>query len=106
MNPPAGSTLPTVTALTGLGEPNSQVTVTLDGMVVGTALTDWNGRWTVTLANPPADGNRSVTAVGDRHGRQPEARLGRSRRSPSEAMCLWSWPSPRPTVPRCPLTRP
>ncbi len=68
-NPPAGSTLPTVTSLTGTSEPNSTVTVTLDGVVVGSALTDSNGNWTVTLSNPPVNGEHTVTAVAtDRAG--------------------------------------
>ncbi|HYH96383.1 Ig-like domain-containing protein, partial [Hyalangium sp.] len=49
--------------LSGTAEPNSTVTVTLNGNNLGTATTDATGNWTLTPATPLADGPYTAVAT-------------------------------------------
>ncbi|MDX2009130.1 MAG: Ig-like domain-containing protein [Myxococcaceae bacterium] len=50
-------------AITGTGEPNATVTVTLNGAVAGTALVDGAGQWTFTPTMPLTPGPNTVSAT-------------------------------------------
>ncbi|POP41210.1 hypothetical protein CHU33_23865 [Superficieibacter electus] len=47
--------------LTGTGEPGATVTIYNNGSAIGTALTDGDGNWTFTPADPLPEGENSVT---------------------------------------------
>jgi len=49
--------------ITGTAEPNSTVTVTIDGVVVGTTTADATGTWTFTPSSPLTEGPHTVTAT-------------------------------------------
>ncbi|MFC5347462.1 beta strand repeat-containing protein, partial [Azospirillum lipoferum] len=55
--------------LTGTADPNSTVTVIVDGVTLGTATTGSDGRWSFAVPTPLADGSHSVvTTATDRAG--------------------------------------
>ncbi|WP_199237381.1 Ig-like domain-containing protein, partial [Azospirillum sp. TSH64] len=55
--------------LTGSADPNSAVTVIVDGVTVGTATTGSDGRWSFAVTAPLADGSHNVvTTATDRAG--------------------------------------
>jgi len=63
-SPAAGSTTNDDTpAITGTAEPNSTVTVIIDGTPVGTTTADENGDWTFTPTTPLDDGDHTVSAT-------------------------------------------
>jgi autotransporter-associated beta strand protein len=49
--------------LTGTADPNSTVTIIVDGVPVGTATTGSDGRWSFAVATPLADGAHSVVTT-------------------------------------------
>ncbi|WP_194409760.1 Ig-like domain-containing protein [Microbacterium cremeum] len=49
--------------ITGTAEPNSTVTVIIDGVPAGTTTADGSGNWTFTPGTPLADGPHTVTAT-------------------------------------------
>ncbi|MDP2269917.1 MAG: Ig-like domain-containing protein [Archangium sp.] len=49
--------------LAGTATPGSTVTISIDGLVVGTALADANGRWTFTPTTALTDGSHVITAT-------------------------------------------
>ena len=53
----------TTPTLNGTAEPNSTVTIRLDGTAIGTAVADTNGAWTFTPTTPIGDGQHTLTAV-------------------------------------------
>ncbi|WP_372400702.1 Ig-like domain-containing protein (plasmid) [Azospirillum sp. HJ39] len=59
----ANVTAATRPTFTGTAEPNSTVTVILDGVVAGTATTGADGSWSFTPASPLADGAHSVATT-------------------------------------------
>jgi small neutral amino acid transporter SnatA (MarC family) len=62
--PADGSTTPDSTPdIVGTGEPNSTVTVFIDGVLIGEAVVDDDGNWTVPVTTPLANGPHSVSAV-------------------------------------------
>ena len=55
--------------LTGTADPNSTVTIIVDGVPLGTATTGGDGRWSFAVTPPLADGSHSVvTTATDRAG--------------------------------------
>lgn len=48
--------------VTGTGEPNTEITISVDGSPVGTANTDEDGNWSFPLEDPLAPGDHSITA--------------------------------------------
>jgi hypothetical protein len=54
-----GSATPTIR---GTSEPNSKVTIAIDGQVVGTVTADANGMWSFTVTEPLGEGAHSVSA--------------------------------------------
>lgn len=59
-NQPTTDTTPT---LTGTAEPKSTVTISIDGAVAGTAITDASGNWSFTPSTPLSEGSHTVTAI-------------------------------------------
>jgi hypothetical protein len=57
------STNDTTPTYSGTAEPNSTVTVQVDGVVVGTATADGTGAWTFTVLTPLADGTHTVNTT-------------------------------------------
>jgi LPXTG-motif cell wall-anchored protein len=57
------STADATPTITGTAEPNTTVTVTIDGAELGTAPVDALGNWTLTPATPLGDGEHTVTAT-------------------------------------------
>ncbi|QRK12155.1 hypothetical protein JQX13_20200 [Archangium violaceum] len=49
--------------ITGTAEPNSTVTVIIDGVAVGTVTADASGNWSYTPTTPLADGSHTVKAT-------------------------------------------
>lgn len=71
----------------GTAEPNSTVTVYVNGNPVGTATTDSAGTWTFTPQTPIADGQYVVTAsardtAGNEGGVSPEVNFGIDSKAP------------------------
>ncbi|WP_368045425.1 Ig-like domain-containing protein [Pseudoroseomonas cervicalis] len=58
-----GRTRDTTPTLSGSAEPNSSVTILVDGVADGVALADGAGLWSHTLLTPLADGPHSLTAT-------------------------------------------
>ncbi|MBK1840759.1 DUF4347 domain-containing protein [Azospirillum sp. YIM B02556] len=53
----------TTPTFTGTAEPNSTVTIILDGVAAGTTTADTDGRWSFTVTTPLADGTHGVRAM-------------------------------------------
>jgi hypothetical protein len=49
--------------LKGTAQPNSTVTIYVDGVAVGTTIADASGNWTYTPTSPIANGTHSITAT-------------------------------------------
>jgi hypothetical protein len=61
---PGAITSDTTPTITGTGEPGATVTVTdQTGTVLGTAVVDANGEWSLTPTTPLADGDYTITAT-------------------------------------------
>ncbi|XXF76448.1 Ig-like domain-containing protein [Myxococcaceae bacterium GXIMD 01537] len=62
--PANGAVLNTqVPTYTGTSEPGSSVTVTVDGVLLGTVIADGSGNWSIPGSAPLADGQHSVSAT-------------------------------------------
>lgn len=48
--------------VTGTGEPNTDVTITIDGTPVGSVTVDENGKWELPLVDPLTPGEHTITA--------------------------------------------
>ncbi|TWH21175.1 Ig-like domain-containing protein [Prauserella rugosa] len=63
-SPGDGSTIGNPTPeITGTGEPGHQVTVSIDGVEVGTTTVGENGTWTLELDQPLGPGDHTATAI-------------------------------------------
>ncbi|WP_052293836.1 Ig-like domain-containing protein [Azospirillum sp. B510] len=60
--------------LTGTSEPNSTVTVIIDGVAAGTVTAGGDGRWSFAVTTPLADGSHSVATTAT----DPAGNIGRS----------------------------
>jgi hypothetical protein len=55
--------------VTGTSEPNASIDVYIDGRLVGTAIADGEGRWSLTVTSPLSQGEHTVAALArDRAG--------------------------------------
>lgn len=63
--PADGSTSDGTSTVTGTGEPNTDITIVVDGKDVGTVPVDENGNWTWTPDTPLEDGQRTIEARGE-----------------------------------------
>jgi cysteine-rich repeat protein len=78
-------------AITGTGEPNATVTVTLNGTVAGTAVADGNGQWTFTPASALMTGANTVSAT------QTDVAGNTSPSSPTTTFTIEA-PNPPPVI--------
>ncbi|MEW6432682.1 MAG: Ig-like domain-containing protein [Myxococcota bacterium] len=61
--PANGDSTSTTPTIAGTAEPNSTVTVLVDGVAIGTATADGTGQWTLTPTTPLGGGAHTLTAT-------------------------------------------
>ncbi|WBV44707.1 Ig-like domain-containing protein [Pseudoroseomonas cervicalis] len=98
-----GRTRDTTPTLSGSAEPNSSVTILVDGVADGVALADGAGLWSHTLLTPLTDGPHSLTATAtdaQNNVSAPSAPLLLTIDTAAPGRCCWrSTPAPTAAPP-------